>query len=176
MLQKNPRLVFPLRGYARRDVGGSNGGSYIESKSYDFFDGNAHGGHPALDIFVYDRDQDCLDDRTKKPVDVLAVCDGIILCTNPSWTIDSVDAEGNILRGGKYVYLYSRDDDALWYYAHLRSVNVKPGDRARAGHVLGSVGRTGAHAIVKRSPTHVHLMYLTWESGHLKPKNPFQLF
>ena len=172
--EKESTLIFPVAGYSARDVGGARGNSYIESRSYDFFDGNAHRGHPALDIFIHDRNQDCLSGRTGKPVDVRSVCDGIVVCVNAAWTADSVDARGKILRGGKSVYIYSREEDALWYYAHLQSVFVTIGEKIKKGKVIGSVGRSGANAMKKRSDTHLHLMYLKWMGEKLQPQNPFK--
>lgn len=166
------QYIFPLQNYNYRHIGGSNGEGFVGEKSYDFFDGNAHKGHPALDIFVYDRNQDCIDDRTKKPVSVVAVSDGVILCTNSEWSKDSVDAHNQIQRGGKYFFLYSYLEDVLWYYAHLNTIIVKPGQIVKAGEVLGTVGRTGASAIMKRSPTHLHIMLLEWKEEKLIPMNP----
>lgn len=167
-------LIFPVAGYSARDVGGARGNSYVESRSYDFFDGNAHRGHPALDIFIHDRNQDCLSDRTGKPVDVRSVCDGIVVCVHAAWTSDSVDARGKILRSGKCVYIYSREEDALWYYAHLQSVFVTVGESVGKAKVIGTVGRSGANAMKKRSDTHLHLMYLKWMGEKLQPENPFK--
>ena len=42
------------------------------SDGFDLFDMDVKGSHPAHDLFVYDKNQDNLDDRTWKPVEVLA--------------------------------------------------------------------------------------------------------
>ena len=95
--------VFPVQGYGIKDAGKGGfkpdiyyGGSGI--KGYDFFDGNKHGGHPAYDIFIRDRDRDCRDDRTSTAVNVLAPVDLLVLSVNVSWE------KGSALRGGRYVW------------------------------------------------------------------------
>lgn len=44
--------------------------------------------------------------------------------------------------GGKQVWLHS-EDGMRFYYAHLDRIEVKSGQRVRAGEVLGTVGTTG---------------------------------
>ena len=78
------RLFFPVKGYGLKHVGGRNGSGYRPSR-YEFVGPNRRIGHPAQDIFVYDGNQDGLDDRTGKPVEVLAVADGIVLSTFSDW-------------------------------------------------------------------------------------------
>ena len=63
----NDRLVFPLKGYGASAIGGKGGSGY-QVKGYNFFDGNQHKGHPGHDIFVRDKDQDGLDDVTRRPI------------------------------------------------------------------------------------------------------------
>ena len=48
---------------------------------------------------------------------------------------------GNTPRGGKHVWV--RGDQRSFYYAHLDSIAVSPGDRVRRGDALGTVGNTG---------------------------------
>jgi len=156
--------VFPLRGYTSASIGGVNGSGYV-SKGYDFFDGNKHGGHPAHDIFIHDRNQDDLDDNTGKPVDILSVSNGIVIACEPDWDPASV------LRGGKYIYIYDPSYEGIFYYAHNSGIFVKPGDIVKAGDKIAECGRTGLNAYKKRSPTHLHLMFLQVEDGYPKPKN-----
>jgi hypothetical protein len=151
--------VFPLAGYGRESVGKGGfrpgiyyGGSTI--KGYDFFDGNRHGGHPAYDIFIRDRDQDSREDGSGRPVEIVAPVDLIVLSRETEWQADSP------LRGGKYVWTYAVSGGELVYFSHLDSVIASPGDSVPAGKVLGWVGRTGKNAAAKRSPTHLHLMAL----------------
>ncbi|HZR23101.1 MAG TPA: M23 family metallopeptidase [Vicinamibacterales bacterium] len=146
-------MRFPLAGYGAESIGGTNGNGY-QPTGYDWFDGKNSKGHPGHDLFVHDRDQDSLDDRTHAPIDVLSVANGIVIAYSPDWD----PASG--LRGGRYVYIYSPAQHGIYYYAHNRSVTVKPGDIVRAGQPIATVGRTGKNAAEKRSPTHLHVMLL----------------
>jgi len=159
--------VFPLQGYNSSSIGGINGSGY-NSSGYDYFLGNKHGGHPAHDIFIHDKDQDCIDDYTGEPVNVLSVCNGVVIACEPDWRTDSD------LRGGKYIYILDPSVDGIYYYAHNNDLHVKPGDIVKVGDVIAHVGRTGLNAYKKRSPTHLHLMYLQVEDGYPKPKNIYK--
>jgi murein DD-endopeptidase MepM/ murein hydrolase activator NlpD len=151
--------IFPVEGYDIQAVGESGRGyrpniRYGVSviKGYSFFDGNRHGGHPAHDIFIRDRNQDSVDDRTGKPVHLRAMLDGIVVTVNTGWTT------GSHLRGGNTVVVYHPQEDLFAYYAHLATVTVARGELVHAGDRLGTIGRTGRSAAEPRSPTHVHLM------------------
>jgi peptidoglycan LD-endopeptidase LytH len=159
--------VFPLQGYNSSSIGGINGSGY-NAKGYNYFDGNQHGGHPADDIFIHDHNQDCLDDYTGEPVNVLSVCNGIVIACEPDWQTESD------LRGGKYIYILDPSRDGIYYYAHNNEIFVKPGDLVKAGDIIAHVGRTGLNAYKKRSPTHLHLMYLSVEDGFPKPVNIYE--
>lgn len=160
--------VFPLAGYAVSSVGKGGfrpgiryGGSPI--RGYDFFDGNRHGGHPAYDIFIRDRNQDSRDDRGGKPVPVVAPMRLLVLSRETDWE------PGSELRGGKYLWARSLQEDLLIYFSHLDSVIARPGDTLAAGSPLGTVGRTGRNAHAGRSPTHLHLMALRVRDGRITP-------
>jgi len=43
----------------------------------------------------------------------------------------------------------------------------------QAGETLGRLGRTGLNAYKKRSPTHLHLMVLSYRQGEMVPYNPW---
>ena len=166
--------VFPLRGYGPAAIGGRRGEGYRAAESYDFFDGNSHGGHPAHDVFIRDRDYDDKDDRTKQPVDVLSITSGVVVCVNREWTPDSMDSKRRqSIRGGKYVWVYDPVSDGLMYYAHLRDVSCVIGQFVRPGDLLGTVGRTGKNAFPHRSPTHLHLMFLAMNNGDPRPEDIF---
>jgi peptidoglycan LD-endopeptidase LytH len=160
---------FPLKGYSIKDVGGKNGDGY-KPEGYRFLDGDRHRGHPAQDIFVRDRDQDGIDDLTGKPVEVLALAEGIVLSTFSEWKRTDLFRE---LRGGNYVWVYHPALKALSYYAHLERLVVRPGDRVRGGEAIATLGRSGKNASLPRSPTHLHLMILS--SGTMDALNPFSL-
>lgn len=161
--------VFPLAGYSTRAIAGGKRHGY-QPRGYDWYDGNRHGGHPALDIFIRDRNQDDLDDRTGKPVQVLSVTGGIVVAMEKEWT------NKGRLRGGKYLWIYDPSTGALVYYAHNSSLAVALGDIVKPGDPIAFVGRTGLNAARRRSPTHLHLTLLTVGSdGALVPEDPYPL-
>jgi hypothetical protein len=159
--------VFPLEGYTASSIGGKNGSGY-KPKGYDYFDGNNHGGHPAHDIFIMDKDQDDLDDYTVQPVNILSVTNGVVIACEPDWEA------GSDLRGGKYIYVYDPLSEGFFYYAHNRNIFVKPGDLVKAGQIIAECGRTGLNAYKRRSPTHLHLMFLKVEDGYPKPEDIYR--
>jgi murein DD-endopeptidase MepM/ murein hydrolase activator NlpD len=150
---------FPLRGYDKRAIGGKNGSGYVPS-GYGYFDGNKHGGHPAHDIFIQDKNQDGREERSGKAVDVLSVAAGIVVA------LDSVWLPISELRGGKYVWVYDPPHQLLFYYAHNSELRVKIGGIIKPGDILGKVGRTGKNAYRTRSPTHLHFMVLRTDAEH----------
>ena len=156
--------IFPLKGYGPGSIGGSNGSGY-NAKGYSYYDGNKHGGHPAHDIFILDKNQDCLDDNTGEPVDVLSMSSGVVVALEKEWE------SGSDLRGGRYIWLYDTYSDGLFYYAHNSKVVVNLGDIVRPGDKIAEVGRTGLNAYKKRSPTHLHISYLQINNGKLNPVN-----
>lgn len=66
---------------------------------------------------------------------------------------------GDTPRGGKNVWV--RGDQRSFYYAHLDSIAVSPGDRVRRGEVLGTLGNTG-NAVT----TNPHLHFGIYKFGH----------
>lgn len=147
------KWVFPLKGYGAKAIGGTNGSGYVAT-GYKFLDGNKHKGHPAHDIFIQDVNQDCLDDRTKKPVEVLSVSGGIVLATETKWDTASEQ------RGGNYIWIYDPSGPYFFYYAHNDSLLVKPCDIVNPGDAIATVGRSGFNAYKQRSLTHLHFMLL----------------
>lgn len=145
--------VFPVQGYNKSAIGGSNGNGYVPS-NYNYFDGNKHTGHPAQDIFIRDNNQNCLDDISNKSVNILSISAGIVIALEPVWN------ENSQLRGGKYILIYDPQNDLLFYYAHNSEISVKICDIIMPGMVIAKVGRSGINAFKKRSPTHLHLMCL----------------
>jgi murein DD-endopeptidase MepM/ murein hydrolase activator NlpD len=165
--QASTSWVFPLLHYNYRATGGSAGNGYISS-GYNYFDGNRHGGHPAHDIFINDRNQDCIDDKTHQPVEVLAVADGIVIACCNNWKSSSK------LRGGKYIWIYHQQLNLITYYAHNDNIFVKPGDEVKAGQQIAFVGRTGYNAYKKRSPTHLHFSSFHIVDGKPVPFNGYE--
>jgi len=159
--------VFPVKGYTASAIGGTNGNGYVVG-NFDFFISNS-GIHPAHDIFIYDRNQDNIDDKTGKPVEILSMSGGIVIETRTNWTPQMMDS-----KGGNIVYIYDNYTDGLFYYAHLDKVFVKVGDFVEPGMVLGTMGRTGKNAYPSRSPTHLHIMYLKNFDGDLIPQDIYK--
>lgn len=174
-LGDNQPWAFPLKGYGLPSIGGKDGNGFKPNsvygaspiKGYDFFDGNRHGGHPAHDIFIQDSNQDTLDDRTGQSVEAVAMVDALVIDVFADW------APGSLLRGGNVVWLYHPPSQQVHYYAHLKTINVQPGDLVKAGQSIGPVGRTGLTAQEPRSPTHLHLMVLEFNGATLVPFNFF---
>lgn len=164
---QSSNLVFPMTKSNFTAVGGSGSGFYV--KEFNLFDHTVSGSHPAHDIFIYDPDQDCIDNRKQEYVDIVSVGNGVVLAVEKDW-IDTSE-----YRGGNYVWVFDFERGGLWYYAHHRKVVVEPGQIVTPGNKLGEVGRTGFNAKNKRSDTHLHLMYLEVDSScYPKPKNYFK--
>ncbi len=144
---------FPVKGYGKSAIGGTNGSGYLAS-GYNYFDGNKHKGHPAHDIFINDKNQDNLEDKTLKPVEVLSVSGGVVVATEPEWDTQSS------LRGGIYVWIYDPFSKSLFYYAHNQSLSISVGEIVVPGQKIAEVGRTGLNAFKERSPTHLHITRL----------------
>lgn len=100
---------------------------------------------------------------------MLSVSSGVVVAYAPEWKADS------ILRGGRYIWIYDPSQNGLFYYAHQRSLMVKPGDLVTPGQAIGTVGRSGRNAAPRRSPTHLHVMFLAIEDGdYPKPRDIYQ--
>lgn len=145
--------VFPVKGYNYTNIGGTHGEGYVVG-NYDYFSGNKHTGHPSQDVFIFDKDQNILDDKTSKPVDVLSLTGGVVIASRSTWEPKETR------RGGIYLWIYDNATDAIVYYAHNSKILVAPGDTVYPGMKIGEVGRSGLNAYKKRSPTHLHISYL----------------
>lgn len=173
IIRNNPKVykksewVFPVKGYNYSAIGGKNGNGYVVG-DFDFYDGST-GGHPAQDIFISDKNQDCVDDVTNKNVKILSMSGGIVVETRKNWTAQMMD-----IKGGNIVYVYDNFSDGLFYYAHLDKIEVNVGDFVYPGMELGTMGRTGKNAFPSRSPTHLHIMYVKNSNGDLKPHNLYE--
>ncbi|MBJ6750582.1 M23 family metallopeptidase [Geomonas anaerohicana] len=158
---------FPLKGYDYRAIGGRGNGYQLGG--YDYFAGNRHSGHPSHDIFIRDKRQTGLDDRTGKSVQVLSMTGGVVVAAEKQWQ------PGSRLRGGKYLWILDPATQSLVYYAHNADLHVKVGDLVRPGDVIAEVGRTGLNAYRKRSPTHLHLTLLSVAGGLPVARNPYRI-
>ncbi len=154
--------IFPVAGYDFKaiDRGGNHG---FIPRGYNFFNGNRHGGHPAYDIFIRDRNQDSRDDRSGKAVSVLSMTGGIVVALEKGWH------QGSALRGGKYIWIYDPANELLVYYAHNEELFVELGAIVRPGDLLATIGRSGLNAAKRRSPTHLHFSVLRITDGQPLP-------
>lgn len=159
---------FPVRGYTTSAIGGTHGEGF-RGKGFDLFDYNVRGSHPAQDIFIVDRNQNTLDDRSGQPVDVLSMSNGLVLAIETGWK------PGSEYRGGNWIWVYDPTMHGLFYYAHNDVVTVRPGQWVQTGEKLGEMGRSGYNAYKPRSPTHLHLMYLQIQPNGLPaPLNTYE--
>jgi peptidoglycan LD-endopeptidase LytH len=163
---KRSEWVFPLKNYSSVSFY-KNGNDYNE-KDYDYFDGNKSWNHPANDIIIADTNNDCLDDFTGKPVDVISMSGGVVIATDTMWE------PGSILRAGKYIRIYDVTNKKILYYSHLNVVFKKPGDIINAGDKIGEVGRTGRSAILPDGQTHLHIAMLCIKDGYPLPEPLFE--
>ena len=135
--------------------------------AYDFFDGNRHGGHPAYDIFINEKDKkidknnDGFIDSTNETVKAISVTQSIVISTNRGWH------KGSDLRGGNYVWTYNPYLDMFFYYAHLNDIFVQRGQLLEQGQPIGNIGNTGRKAA--GTECHIHLMVLRYENNILMP-------
>lgn len=158
--------VFPLAGYSVKAIDKGKKHGFVPG-GYDFFSGNRHGGHPAYDIFIRDRNRDSLDDSSGKPVRVLSMTGGIVVAHEESWQKNSK------LRGGKYLWVYDPTNELLVYYAHNEKLFVTTGTIVKPGDLLATVGRSGFNAAKRRSPTHLHFSMLHLTNGSPVPKRAY---
>lgn len=66
--------------------------------------------------------------------------------------------------GGKTVWLYDRERDLRYYYAHLDEQLVQKGQRVSRGDVVGTVGNTGN---ARTTPPHLH--FGIYDRGAIDP-------
>ena len=154
--------VFPVAGYSAAAIEKMKGHGF-KAGGYDFFSGNRHGGHPAYDIFIRDRNQDGRDDRTKKAVQIVSMTGGVVVALENEWQ------KGSRLRGGRYIWVFDPANDLLVYYAHNEKLFVEAGTIVKPGDLLAVMGRSGSNAAKRRSPTHLHFSVLRLVDGQPRP-------
>ena len=65
-------------------------------------------------------------------------------------------------------------ENGIYYYAHNRTLAVKPGYIVTSGQVIATVGRSGKNAAEARSPTHLHIMFLAiGDDGYPHSRNVY---
>ncbi len=154
--------VFPVAGYTAAAIDKGKNHGFVPG-GYDFFSGNRHGGHPAYDIFIRDRNQDSRDDRTGKTVQIVSMTAGVVVALENEWQ------PGSKLRGGKYIWIYDPANELLVYYAHIEELFVELGAIVKPGDLLATMGRSGLNAAKRRSPTHLHFSVLRIIEGKPVP-------
>ena len=161
-------FAFPVRGYTTSAIGGTHGEGF-RGRGFDLFDYNVRGSHPAQDIFITDRNQDDIDDKTGKPVDVLAMSTGLVLAIETAWK------PGSEYRGGNWIWVYDPNLNGLVLLRPQQPGNVIPGQWVHLDKNYPKWADTGFNAYKARSPTHLHLMYLQIQPNGLpEPLNTYQ--
>jgi peptidoglycan LD-endopeptidase LytH len=158
---KRADWVFPMIGWT--SVTYRTGGKDYKDAGFDYFQGGEFTGHPAHDIFIIDKDTNVFEDSTGLKVYATAMVTGIVLSTYGTWF------RADYLRSGNYVKLFDPESKAIFYYSHLDSVFVEPGQLVLAGEPVGYVGRTGRKAI--KGKTHIHIAYYKIEDGEPIPED-----
>ncbi len=156
---KRADWVFPMIGWT--SVTYRTGGKDYKDAGFDYFQGGEFTGHPAHDIFIIDKDTNVFEDSTGLKVYATAMVTGIVISTYGTWF------RADYLRSGNYVKLFDPETKAIFYYSHLDSVFVEPGQLVIAGEPVGYVGRTGRKAI--KGKTHIHIAYYKIEDGEPVP-------
>ncbi len=157
------RWAFPLPGYGPSDFSPLS----YRPRGFDYYLGTGKGApHPAVDIFVDDRRERQVDDRTGGPIPVVAAFGGVVVSAEQGWE------HHDRWHGGVYAYVMRPQSGWIAYYAHLERLDVVLGQVVRGGQLIGYLGRTGVNADKRRSPTHLHLMWMRFRAGTFKVFNP----
>jgi|AntRauTorckE6833_2_1112554.scaffolds.fasta_scaffold09057_4 murein DD-endopeptidase MepM/ murein hydrolase activator NlpD len=104
--------------------------------------------HEGLDIAPVKRD------KAGNPLDlVMSISDGVVAHTSP------ISGRSNY---GRYLVIEHEWEDSKVYslYAHLAEITVAPGDRVKAGSVVGRMGYTGVGLNRTRAHLHFELGFL----------------
>lgn len=155
------KWCFPMVGWTKIEHR-SNGNDYRDER-FDYFQGGESKGHPAHDIFILDSDSNGVEDSTLKSVYAVSMVNGVVFSVHSNWE------RSDFLRSGNFVKVFDPKSEGIFYYSHLDSVFVNPGDFVEAGNILGTIGRTGRKAI--RGKTHLHIAYYKIEDGEPIPEN-----
>jgi len=157
---KRSDWVFPMRDFTWYSY--RSGGKDYKDEFFSYFQGGEFKGHPAHDIFIIDKDTNSFEDSTGRQVPAVAMVTGIVLSTYSTWW------RADFLRSGNYIKLFDPETEAIFYYSHLDSVFVVPGQLVKAGDDIGYIGRTGRKAI--NGKTHIHIAYYKIDDGDPVPE------
>lgn len=161
--------VFPVKGKQPVACIGGRHGEGFRAKGFNHFDIHARISHPAHDLFIRDKNNDGIDDKTKQETEILSMTGGIVVALEKKWRVTDTT------RGGNYIWVYEPFMKALVYYAHNKEVFVNLGDIVKPGQKIAIMGRTGLNAYKKRSPTHLHLSFLVVKDGKPIPFDSYKL-
>lgn len=100
--------------------------------------------------------------RTHEGIDIFAERGTPVLAASAGW-IGGSTTNG---LGGNVVWVWSPFRGVRTYYAHLDRHAVSPGERVRAGDVVGYVGNTGN---ARGGPTHLHFGVYAVGEGSVDP-------
>jgi len=160
-MTKRKDWVFPMKVWTKLEY--RQKGYDYKDDDFDYFQGGESHNHPAHDIFILDKDSDGVEDSTGKKVEAVSMVNGVVFMTIDDWKL------GDFGRAGNTIKIFDPDTQAMFYYCHLDSIAVKPGDYVKAGDFIGYVGRTGRKAVTGR--THLHIAYYIIDYGYPKPRD-----
>jgi hypothetical protein len=154
-----PIPVFPLKGYSYKTSYDVTQNDFSDSAA-NFFEPMAT-THPAIDLTIADKNNDGLDDKTKKPVEVLSISEGVVLAVHKTAGSKAVK------QGVNYIWIYDFYNRQLWYYGFCNKVNLLPGDRVSPGTPMGVVGLSGNLRCKKNKSTRLHLMVFNLDEDNM---------
>lgn len=78
--------------------------------------------------------------------DIIAVFTGVVITNTGCDNKDSSEFNNDYcgLGFGNWVVLFDQDSNLMAFYAHMRNIKVKDGQRVSVGEILGEEGKTGA--------------------------------
>jgi murein DD-endopeptidase MepM/ murein hydrolase activator NlpD len=113
----------------------------VPLKNFRFGEGKGHKN--AIDLF------------TKELSPVFSMGGGLVLIAENGWSPDNELSTSTML-GGNTVVVYNYLTKEFYRYAHLNEARVKSGKLITEGEKLGSVGHSGANAVLLGHGEHLH--------------------
>lgn len=154
-----PIPVFPLKGYSYKTSYDVTQNDFSDS-AFNFFAPSAI-AHPAIDLNIADKNRDGLEDKTKKPVEVLSISEGTVLA------VHNTNASKAAKQRDNYIWVYDIYNRQLWYYGFCANIKVLPGARVSPGTPMAFVGRSGNIGCKKNKATRLHLMLFNLDKNKL---------
>ena len=154
--------VFPVPGHGEADFSGES----YDPEGYRFYDGPDAQGHPAINIYIRDRQRRGVDDRTGEPVPVVSATDGVVVAAQKFWAPEDRNALGI------YACVLDQMSKRFFYYAGLSKLKAAAGQLVSKGQVIGWVGRTGHEVRRHRLGTHLRFQIHNFADGLFYPVYP----